>query len=252
MNLNAMVRTAKTVITANSPALLVVAAVTGIVTTGITAAKAGYKARGIIDEAKADAGVDELPLGDKVKLTWLCYAVPAVTGASSIASVLGVHTIHTKRHAAMMGLYAVATTKLDDVQEKAEEMLGSKKAQQLRNEVAQKAVDRNPVTDHEVVILEGGTELMYDEWSGRYMMGNIGIVETAIANVNILMASNGEAALNDFYDYVGLSSIPMGLKFGWVGDAKLTVSFGSVKTNDGRAAVSFYVNQPPTDVFGRH
>lgn len=250
MNLSDTLRTAKSVITANSPILLVAASIAGVVTTGVLAAKGGYKARGIVDEAEEELDRD-LETVEKVRLTWLCYAAPAVTGVSAIASIVGVHTIHTKRTAAMAGLYAVASTKLDDYREKAEEMLGAKKSQQLNDHVAQRQVDRDPVKDHEVVILEGGTELMYDAWSGRYLKASVGIVDTAIANTNLLIAQNAEASLNDFYDFLGLSPIPMGLDFGWSGKPSLTWTPGSVRTTDGRSAISITIDQAPKMALGR-
>ena len=91
-NLNRGLKTVRSVITANSPVLLVGATITGVVATGILSAKAGYKARGIIDEEKArrgDAAVAnqifdthveekavydaaaELTTKEKAQLTWL-------------------------------------------------------------------------------------------------------------------------------------------------------------------------------------
>lgn len=253
MNLSKGMKTAQNLITANSPVLLVGTAIAGILSTGVLAAKGGYKARGIIDEAQDKRFANsEPPLSftDKAQLTWLCYAVPAVTGASTIASVVGVHTIHTKRHAALAGLYAVTSGKLDDYRDKAEELLGTKKTQQLNDAVAQQSVDRNPVGDHEVIVLNGGTELMHDDWSGRYFLGSVPIVEAAIAEVNLQIAESGEAALNDFYDAVGLPPIPMGLQFGWNGKTRLSPSYGSVKTNDGRSAVSYWFHDAPQDKLG--
>jgi Family of unknown function (DUF6353) len=276
MNLSSAVRAAKTIITANSPVLLVGAAVAGVVSTGVLAAVGGYKARGIIDEEKArrvaspegpfdtfleykkafDEKAPELTVGEKFKLTWLCYAAPAVTGASTIASVIGVHTIHTKRHAALAGLYAVTQTKLDDYREKAEELLGQKKTQQLNNELAQKSIDGKPVDNHEVVILEGGTQLCYDDWSGRYFMGSVPIIEKAISEVNLRLVESGECTLNDFYEYAGLSPIPMGMDFGWNGGPKpngtkkVEPRFGTTATPDGRAAISFWFQQEPRKGLG--
>lgn len=245
MNLSSAVSAAKSIITAHSPVLLVGTAIAGVVTTGVLAARGGYKARGIIDTATEEKG-SELTPREKVSLTWLCYAAPAATGASAIASVVGVHTIHTKRHAALAGLYAVTSTKLDDYREKAEELLGAKKTQELNNSVGQASVDRDPVTNHEVIVLEGGSELMYDDWSGRYFMGSVPIVESAVANINLLLAENGDASLNDFYEYVGLSSLPMGMNFGWSGP-KVDVGFGAVKTNDDRSAISYWFQKKPKE-----
>lgn len=248
-NVSTAVRTVKSVITANSPVLLTAAAFAGVVSTGVLSAKAGWKARGIVDAAQEEQ-VAPLTTQEKVKLTWLCYTVPAVTGASTIASVLGVHVIHTKRHAALAGLYAVASTKLDDYQEKAEEMLGAKKSQQLRDQVAQKGVDRVPFDDNEVIILDGGTELMYDDWSGRYFMGSVSKVEHAINVLNATLMEDGDVALNDYYELVGLAGIPMGLYFGWSG-AKIEAKFGAVNTTNGRAAVSVWFQDAPKQNLGR-
>lgn len=244
MNLSSAIRTTKSVITANSPVLLVGAAVAGVVTTGIFAAKAGYKARGIVDTAQEEKGEEPLTTQEMAKLTWLCYAVPAVTGASTIASVVGVHAIHTKRHAALAGLYAVGMNKLDDYREKAEEMLGTKKTQDLNNALGQKAVDRDPVENHEVLILSDGGELMYDEWSGRYFLGSTAIVERAVSNINIQLVESGNANLNEYYDHIGLDPIPMGDQFGWSG-MKIDPKFGATKTKDGRSAVSVWFHEVP-------
>lgn len=274
MNLSSYFRTAKSVITANSPALLTGAAITGIVTTGILAARAGYKARGIIDEKMLEnaaisdgdhetvsnyrilvESTEPLPFGQKFQLTWLTYAVPAVVGVSSIVSVAGAHLIHSRRQAALAGLYVAATTKLDDVQEKAEEMLGQKKAQVLRDHVAQKAVDRDQIDsnerfNHEVILLDGGNELMKDEFSGRYFRGSKAIVDQAVANVNIQLAESGDVSLNEFYDWVGLPTVPMGDFFGWSG-TKIDVSYGAAKAGEGQAAVAFWFSVGPKDSLGR-
>lgn len=249
MNLSNAFKTAKSVITANSPVLLVGAAVTGVVATGVLAAKGGYKARGIIDAAESES-VEELTVQEKVKLTWLCYAAPALTGASAVASVVGVHTIHTKRHAALAGLYAVTSTKLDDYREKAEEMLGGKKIQELNNAVGQKGIDRGPSGDHEVLMLEEGTELCYDDWSGRYFMGSVNIIERGINEVNRLLMDDGDATLNDFYDYIGLPPITMGQDYGWSG-SRIEARFGAVNTKDGRSAVSFWFDKQPKVHLGK-
>lgn len=251
MNITSAVKTAKNIVTANSPVLLLGTTIAGVVTTGVLAAKAGYKARGMVDEAEGRyPGATEgqiLTTQDKIKLTWLCYAVPGVTGASTIAAAVGIHTIHTKRANTMAALYAVTSTKLDDYTEKAEELLGPKKTQQVRDEVAQKAVDRNPPENNEVVITGHGTELCYDEISGRYFMSSVVKLEDANNEVNRRLIDDGECSLNDYYDFVGLPPIPWGLQYGWSGPAKVRMSFGSTTSPDGRAAISSWFQETPKD-----
>jgi len=256
MNISSAVKTAKSVITANSPVLLVGTAIVGVVTTGVLSAKAGYKARGVVDERErelqeATPGAPPLTTKEKAKLTWPLYVVPSLTGAGAIASVAGVHTVHTQRHAALAGLYAVTSTKLDEYTERAEELLGPKKTQQISDEMAQRSVDRSPLDmDHEILILEEGTEVCHDEWSGRWFMGSMAIIERAANNINLQLAESGEASLNDFYEWLGLPPIPMGVRFGWSGKTKIDIKFGSVVTNDGRPAISFWFRPEPKDGLG--
>lgn len=253
MNLSAnvlgVVKAGKALITANSPILLVGAAIAGVVTTGVLAAKGGYKARGIIDEAEL-LSPEPLTQADKARLTWLCYAAPAVTGVSTIASVVGVHWIHNKRNAALAGLYAVTSGKLDDMREEAEKMLGTKKTQALNDALAQKAIDKNPVENNEVIILDEPSSLCMDKQSGRYFMGSVPKIEKAVAAINLQIVEDGDASLNDFYELLGLPSIPIGERFGW-NTNKIDAEFGSGITSDGRTAVVVDFRTEPEDNLGR-
>jgi hypothetical protein len=247
MNFSSYVKTAKSVITANSPVLLLGTTIAGVVTTGVLAAKAGYTARGIVDEAegryKTDGEIALLTPQEKAMLTWMVFAPAGISGAGTVAAAVGTHTIHTKRANAMAALYAITSNKLDDISEKAEELLGPKKTQQLQDAVAQKAIDRRPYEDTEVLMLDDGTELCYDEWSGRYFMSSIPKIEAAINDVNRQLLSD-DCSLNDFYGRVGLTSIQPGEDVGWSG-VSIDGRFGSVTTKDGRPAISFWFQPAP-------
>jgi len=260
-------KAAKSLITANSPVLLTGASIAGIVATGVLAAKGGYKARGIVDEermrrvASPEPPFDtfaeyyktyvekapDLTLQEKVKLTWLCYAAPAVTGVTAISSTAGVHLIHTKRHAALAGLYAMTSAKLDDVSEKAEELLGPKKAQELKNEISQKAVDRDgPIVNTEVMITGDGTALTHDQGTGRWFMSSVNKIEAAVNEVNAELANNsGAVCLNDLYDKLGMEPVELGNKVGWSGTL-ITAKFGEVRASDGQVANSVWFQPAPS------
>lgn len=250
LNITSHIKTVKHLVTANSPALLVGTAIVGVITTGVLAAKGGYKARGLVDEAEEAKG-EALNVQEKFHLTWLCYAVPAVTGASAIAATVGVHTIHTKRHAALTGLYAVASNRFDEYTEQAETALGAKKSQTMNNEVAQKHVDGRPVESHGVVMVDSaGTELCFDDWTGRYFMGSMALIDNAFHELNLTLLESGDASLNDFYDHLGLDPIPFGDDFGWSGE-KVNGRFGSVIASDGRPAISVWFHKNPQPGKGR-
>ena len=270
IDISAFVKTTKNIITANSPVLLVGAAIAGVVSTGVLAAKGGYKARGIVEDERMRRVVSpeppfdtfreyyheyvkkapELTNLDKAKLTWLCYALPAVTGASSIASVLGVHVIHVKRHAALAGLYAVATTKLDEYGEKAEELLGPKKTQALNDHMAQKAVDKNDFVNNEVIITGDGNELFYDELSGRYFGSNLASIEKAAGELNFNLSKHGDVNIGQFWEDIGLPRIELGDEYGWNCNRVELRTGKAVTTNDGRSAVAVWFQPAPKTFVG--
>src|SRR5436190_2434708 len=255
MNLASYVKTATYVITANSPVLLLGTTIAGVVTTGVLAAKAGWNARGIVDEAQAERDSYEtsapLTTQEIVRLTWPCYTLPALSASGSIAAAIGGHAVLTKRASAVAALYAVTSNRLDDLTTEAEKALGPKKTQQLQNDVAQKQIDRNPFDENtEVMITSNGDELCYDDWSGRYFTGSFANLESAINNINRLIIDNGDASLNDFYEYVGLPPIPMGNSFGWSGGSKVEGRFGSVTAKDGRLAHSIWFHEAPKENMG--
>lgn len=255
MDIAPYIRTAKSVITANSPVLLLGTTIAGVVTTGVLAAKAGYSARGIIDEAESrykdehDEEFAILSTQDKIQFTWQCFTLPLISGAGTIAAAVGTHTIHTKRANAMAAIYAVTSNKLDDMGDRAQELLGPKKAQQLRDEVAQRQIDRDPVEDKEIYMLTDGSELCYDEWTGRYFMSSIPQIENAVNEINRLLLSDDDVSLNEFYDRVGLPNIQMANSFGWSG-GKMDVTFGATNTKDGRSAISVGFREAPKENMG--
>lgn len=269
IDISSYVRTAKSVITANSPVLLLGTTIAGVVTTGVLSAKAGWNARGVVEaeilERRSNAikdqefdtavetfqamnDVSHLSTQEVVELTWKEFALPAISGAGTIAAAVGTHTVHTKRANAMAALYAVTSNKLDDMTDKAEELLGPKKTQQLQNEVAQKAIDRGS-EDSEVLMTDEGTELCYDDWSGRYFMSSMPKLEGAINEINRQLIDEGDAYVNDWYDRIGLPDVPMGTEFGWSG-AKIEGKFGSVVAKDGRPAISVWFHNAPKDIRG--
>lgn len=242
-------RAIKSVVTANSPTLLVATTVVGIVATGILSAKAGWKAHEIVATFE-DNESREATLPEKVSLTWLTFAAPAITGASAVTAVVGLHTIHNKRHATMAGLYAITSNKLEDYQAKAEELLGVKKTQQLNNSHAQVQMDSREDASREVIITHNGGELCYDDFSGRYFQGSMAKIEQATNDLNRVLLDKGDSSLNDFYDYVGLPAIEIGNDFGWSGKS-VNVRFGAVTTPEGKPALSFWFHSPPKPDMGR-
>jgi hypothetical protein len=249
LNVSRGLKTVKALVTANSPVLLVGATITGVLATGVLAARAGYKARGIVDHAQA-AQEEPLTTQEKVSLTWLCYAPAAITGVSTITSCMGLHFVHTKRFAEMAGLYAITSGKLDDYKEEAEKLLGSKKSQQLNDVMGQKSADETPFVNNEVYLTEGGTQMCHDDWTGRWFMSNMNLIDAAVNECNAILIDNGDLELNTFYDRIGLPPVPQGTDLGWSGD-KIGIIYGNINTKEGVPALSISFRSDPKPNLGR-
>lgn len=250
LNISRSMKTVKSVVTANSPVLLLGTSIAGVITTAVVSARAGYKARGIIDAKQAEQPDVPLTKKDMASLTWLCYAVPGVTAASTIAGVTGLHMVHSKRNAALAGLYALSVNKLDDMQEEAEKLLGAKKSQQLNDNLAQKNIDRNPLGYAEPVPTGGGTDLWYDAWTDRFFYSSMNEIAKGVNEANAFLLSEGDLDLNTFYDRIGLNPIPSGTEMGWSGEP-INVTYGSVLHPDGRSAGSITFRDDPQLDMGR-
>lgn len=270
-SVKSIIQTGSTVIRANSPVLLMSTAVVGAVSATIMAAVGGYKAREIIYRAelkKAEEtheGIDSLedyeiamrengplPLVEKVKLTWLCYTPAAITLVSSVASVVGLHVIHNRRHLAMASLYAVAESKLADEYEtykaKAEELLGEKKTEKLHEELDKKRAEE-AFEDNEVIVLEGDSNQLC-VINGRYFESNWDKIQKAWAECLLMLEGPGGApgfSLNDFYDNLGLSRIDLGNHLGW-SQSKMDNIYKSVEeAKNGKAAMAVCFRNEPQE-----
>lgn len=92
-----------------------------------------------------------------------------------------------------------------------------------------------------------GKHLCYDDWSGRYFYGSADFLESTMHKLNAIIADDGDACLNDYYDLLGLSPLPMGTDFGWSEPVRMI--FGSMLTQKGEPCVTTaFRNEPKPDL----
>ena len=98
-------RDVRTSLSRHSPAILMGIGIAGMVTTTVVAVKATPKALRLIEEKKQELDVESLTPVETVKAAWKCYIPAAVTGAVSIACLIGSNSVNTKRNAALATAY---------------------------------------------------------------------------------------------------------------------------------------------------
>jgi len=216
----------KSSLSKHSPEILVGIGITGMVTTTVLAVKATPKALKLIEETKKEERKDKLTPIETVKATWKCYIPAAVTGVSSATCLICANSIHLKRSAALAAAYKISETALTEYREKVIETIGEKKEEVVREKINKERLEKNPVSNNEVIVTKKGDTLFYDHLSGRYFKSDIDKIKSSVNELNRKMLSWNYASLNDFYDELGLSHIELGDGVGWNIDKMLEVDFG--------------------------
>lgn len=240
----------KIMLVKHSPEILTGIGIAGMITTTILAVKATPKALQLIEEEKElreldrQNGVDEkfapceISAIDAVKLCWKCYIPAAVTGAVSMACLIGASSVNARRNAALATAYKLSETALNEYREKVVETIGEKKERVVRDAVAKEKIEKNPVTKNEVIVTEKGSTLCYDAISGRYFKSDIDLIKRAVNELNRQMLNDGYISLNEFYDELGLDHIQLGYDLGWkIDKGMIDIDFSSHLAADGTPCI---------------
>lgn len=198
-----------------SPEILIGAGISGMISSTVMAVKTTPKAMTLIKEKKKELNKDELKPMEVFKAAFKCYIPSAVITVLSIGCIIAASNINHKRNAALATAYSLSESALKLYQEKVIETIGEKKEQQVRDEVAKEQITRNPASKSEVIITSNGDTLCYDVLSGRYFKSDIEKLRKVVNDLNHTMINNMCVSLNDYYDLIGLASIPTGDKLGW-------------------------------------
>lgn len=269
-NITGLVKVGKNFIMAYRPELLLGAAVTSAVGGAVLAAKGGYEARGIIERERADRVLNgtekwfgsyldfseamdnapQIPVKEKIQLTWLCYMPAALTVTTSVGSIAGLHLVHVKEKKA---LATAALAAIDEVKIEAKrfekeltEVLAPEEKEDLQARLMEKNVDENGVA--KMQNSDGEVEDFYlvrDMKTGRDIWSNKARIEDAANYVNSAIAKNGDCELNHFYEMAGYQTIPEGEDWGWSGEF-VELKWDKTVRDDGRPVRTFEFRTKPT------
>lgn len=199
----------------HSPEILTGIGIAGMVATTVLAVKATPKALEHIDAATYEKQEPLTPV-ETVKTCWKCYIPAAMTGAASIACLIGGSTVSSKRNAALAAACSLSDTALREYREKVVETVGEKKEQVVRDAVAKDRVEKKKPAQSENIIVTGdGETVCYDWYTSRTFKSNIDKLKNAVNELNSQMLDEGHVNLNDFYYTLGLPSAGVGDTMGW-------------------------------------
>ena len=252
-----LVRLAGSFASEHAPIILTGAAVAGTINTAFLASRASWRAAERVQTAidyELDTMIEpetfEFPtFKEKFLLVWPLYIPTVVSAAGTIGCVIGVNAIHTRRYAALMGLYNLTDTALRDYKEQIEELLGPRKAEKLDNAVTQAQVDKNPVSTSEVFLTGRGEVLCYETISGRYFSSDMESLRRAQNDANAQIISDMYFSLNDLWELFGLKPTSFGEDVGWNLDHLIDLRFAGTIADDGRPCIAIEYKTPPKPRF---
>lgn len=242
----------QTMLSKHSPEILTGLGIAGMVTTTVLAVKATPKALRIIEDYEETVLCDHEKIKpvEAVKLTWKCYIPAIVTGTVSMVCLIGASSANVRRNAALATAYKLSETALTEYREKVVETVGENKEKAVREAIAKDKIEKNPVSEKEVIITGNGDSLCFDPLSSRYFMSNAETIKKAENTINKRMIQDitGYASINDFYDEIGLSHTEIGDYLGWNSENLIDLDIGAHKADDGRPSLVIgHYNRPQYD-----
>lgn len=234
LNLSNIAKNVRTAMKKHSPEILTGVGIAGMISTSGLAVRATPKALILINEKKDEDGVDKLTPVETVKVAWPCYIPAAITGALSVACLIGASSVNVRRNAALATAYSLSESALKEYQGKVIETIGEKKEQSVRDSIAKDRIERDPITSKEVIITERGNTLCYDVISGRYFKSDIDKLKKIENELNRQMRDDRYISLNEFYYEIGLNSTSIGEDLGWnIDNGYIDLKFSSQLADDG-------------------
>jgi Family of unknown function (DUF6353) len=255
--LTGLVQTAqkmKVLLNANSHTLLTGVGVISTISSVVLTGRATFKAADVIRETESvidletaeEVEWEPLTTLEKVRLVWPLYIPPTITLTMAIVSIVVANKVASTKIAALTLASGISERALQEYKEKVAEKLGPKQAETMKDEIAQRRVDANPVEANEVLATGMGDVLCYDAYTGRYFMSTVEQIRRAENQVNFQILHHMDASLSDFYDEIGLPATSLSDSVGWNADRRVEMEFSTTMSSDKRPCISIDFKFPPT------
>ena len=242
-NLKGLASVGKTFFMANRPEILLASSLVSSIGGAILGATGGYKARGIVDDARMKRvaspeppfdtfleykeefvkNAPDLDVKEKIQLTWLCYMPAALAVTTSVGSIGGLHLVHVKEKKA---LATAAMAAIEEIKKEAKEFekenLGVLSNDE-KEKILEDRADKTPVGEDghsHIQNSDGEVEELYlirEPVTGRDIWSNKTRIEEAIVEVGNMINGSESASLNNFYDQAGYGRLETAELLGWSG-----------------------------------
>lgn len=202
----------------HSPEILTGIGIAGMFVSVVLAVKVTPKALEKINEDHPDGCTK----AEAVKSAWKFYIPVAVSATCSTACIIGATTINLKRNAALAAAYTLSESFAKEYKESVLETIGEKKEAEVRENIAQKKVDK--LTENDFKSCKNSnddTTWFLDPYSGRPFKSSMNRLFKVQNEVNNMLLNESVVSLNDLYYMIGLDPNKDGDQLGWNNDKGL-------------------------------
>lgn len=250
-NLKQLCRNAGRVIDKYSPEILIGCGLVGFATTCMLVAHEAPIAKEELDDLHAKLGESDEEISkakiifEEAKTVLPIYAPSIISGVMSCGCILGSYRISSKRTAALATAYEFANSSLIEYQNKVVEKLGEKKEKEIRHEISEDKIKKNPppedykssyggINGGKEEVYTDGLYLFYDNYTGRYLRSNSEIIAKAEKRITERLFTEMWVSLNEFYWELGVGPTDAGDDFGFNVDDGIDIDISeSTKLPDG-------------------
>lgn len=224
----------------------------GIAATGATVyltGKATWKAAQKIQHEEIVAKVEtgdqtfEFTQRARIEKVWKLYIPAAATGVMAVGCIVAANRVQARRFAALAAAYGVLSGDFEEYREKASELLGHKKADDVNHELAKREMDGMTALPGSVT--PDGKSWFFEGSTGRPFLSTTETVKRAMNFVNFEANNQRGASLNTFYDELGLPETTIGNLLGWAPGTQCDVVLTPVLLDDGRAVTEIKFTKQP-------
>jgi len=229
----------------NSPKILFVSGIVGVVTSGVLACRATLKLPDTLDQIQEDInGVKAIPDNPgnypmkehKKDLVYVyakggaklvrLYGPSVVLGTASIAALTGSHVTLNRRNASVTAAYAAVDKAFGEYRERVKNEVGEEKEHDLlygtefeKIKVDGKTVERRVIDPNKHSAYSRWFDSKNKNWQPNSEMNRM-FVESIQHYYNQILIARGHVFLNEVYDYLGLERSAQGQIVGWVYDGQ--------------------------------
>lgn len=195
-------------ISSETPIIFTTFGCIGFAYTVYSAVKATPKALDRIKQLRCEKSGD-ISKTEVIRCCWPYYFPAAMSGVASVCFVYGSTIISKKRQMNLIGAYTLLNRTFGEYREHVCKIYGEEADRIVKDEIVRSKAKSLKLPKNEEVLI------FYEENYGEFFERRMCEVQDAEYQLNRKFAIEGEATINDFYEFLGLKKMKIGDMLGW-------------------------------------